>query len=1001
MNGECANKYSCVPFIEVTMSFPERRRPSGCVCGGSVCRMNSSDAEEPPFSLLTALPIELSLHFMSFLGLPSRLKLRVASKSLRTLASLTEGWAQLAHSMWWAAQRRPPIAMASSEWPGSHASSVVPACVHGATLADCCARVVPWPRAFSHCGLIARNRNLVVAAKLEEVGDPARVTFAAVNYGTLSLSTLGIADTPYPHQHPSGQHRAAAPRNPLPFSTPATALGAPKSWALRLTAYFEAQVITTGPGDHNEGGESGALSVGLVDSRFVEAIERRVAKSSSVAAERQQQPQQPSVGSHSEDALSAPTIGHVDAYELEALFRSASEAPIHPDACCIFLEQTIKDSQMAEETTIPAEALRPSVEVALVVITNRRKERRTICQGHHGTARTSCGARTAPSSTSPSDGAQPFILGPDDTIGCGIDYVKGVAFFVLNGSRLLGADMPIDLSAQWHAAIGSHGSPRSLRANFGADTEAFSFDVLSHEAELWHDLHGRYALKELRKRNVEPSASFCAAFPNLRIGAKGSRSGDAGRNTSPSCAVPFASSSAAATAAASTSTHIGFSAGAVASMAAATAHANSGEGMEDQQPSWSDVVDSYLEPWLVRQLDAAARVAQQQGRLCRSRSKASVRLAEARRPGSSTASADGKKGNEARVRSKASGGSGAGRLEGDASRDWYEWASYECSTQGSSRIALILSALLPPEEVDACSLRLLAHGVTVREVLSRVWPAGDSEAAAAAKPSADGLSSLLRLAGYPLGQRQRLVSRMQAHPPPASPACRTRATQLALPAGVKPSPQKLPVDLVDAADAEDAPTAGASSSSPRTSGEPCYRQPPPSHGFVDFRVTVTDPHRIGPDCFLVVHSRLMDWGQKGWTATLRPTGDAAELRWRPPQPLSARAACGSGGGGSGRGRRGVGPIAEASGVNTRVFVGCWGGHVPEFRRQPVPAGVHKFVLALSGKEDGYGGWLRALHKDAGEPDASVTVRSGETSVVEMRLTIGDPDLGPATSIVER
>ena len=83
---------------------------------------------------------------------------------------------------------------------------------------------------------------------------------------------------------------------------------------------------------------------------------------------------------------------------------------------------------------------------------------------------------------------------------------------------------------------------------------------------------------------------------------------------------------------------------------------------------------------------------------------------------------------------------------------------------------------------------------------------------------------------------------------------------------------------------------------------------------------------------------------------------------------------------------------------SRVFVGSWGGHVPDFARQPVPLGTHSFVLALSGKQDDYGGWLRALHKEARLPDASVTVKAGETTVVELRLTIGDPTTGPPTRI---
>ena len=49
-----------------------------------------------------------------------------------------------------------------------------------------------------------------------------------------------------------------------------------------------------------------------------------------------------------------------------------------------------------------------------------------------------------------------------------------------------------------------------------------------------------------------------------------------------------------------------------------------------------------------------------------------------------------------------------------------------------------------------------------------------------------------------------------------------------------------------------------------------------------------------------------------------------------------------------------------------------------------------FVLAISGKDDDYCGWARALHKEAGAQDGCVHVTPGETTVVELRLAIGPP-----------
>ena len=83
-------------------------------------------------------------------------------------------------------------------------------------------------------------------------------------------------------------------------------------------------------------------------------------------------------------------------------------------------------------------------------------------------------------------------------------------------------------------------------------------------------------------------------------------------------------------------------------------------------------------------------------------------------------------------------------------------------------------------------------------------------------------------------------------------------------------------------------------------------------------------------------------------------------------------------------------LRESPGAFDGIFVGSWGGHVPDFTRQPVPVGRHRFVLAISGDADNYGGWARALHKEAKVQDSCVYVASGQTTIVELRLTIGPP-----------
>ena len=402
---------------------------------------------------------------------------------------------------------------------------------------------------------------------------------------------------------------------------------------------------------------------------------------------------------------------------------------------------------------------------------------------------------------------------------------------------------------------------------------------------------------------------------------------------------------------------------AAAAVAAAAAFGDQARdaGGRDTGATWAHVISAYLEPWLVRQLDAAARAAAvRPGAAARRMTRAAAARA-ARENEGGTNGRDG-----APCVKGASLGNLAWSDEGEEEEEEGEEDYDVLDTQpqpASSRLSMLLAALLPPEEIEACALRLLAHGVTVRDVQARAWPRGST------RPSPAGLHLILRLAGYAVGRRQRIVSRMHMGPPPPLPRPR------------KPRPRPPPVPTV--------PPAPNPLLKPPPPPRPVQAVNPSSPGFVDFRVSVTNPHHIDADAFLIVQSALRNWGTQGWTATLRPTDRASELRWRPsgaggtgpgPGPLR-RAPTGDVGAGAGAG--------DGEGSSSRLFVGSWGGHVPDFARQPVPCGLHKFVLAISGKADDYGGWARALHKEAGIPDGSVWVRPGETSVVELRLTIGE------------
>ena len=99
----------------------------------------------------------------------------------------------------------------------------------------------------------------------------------------------------------------------------------------------------------------------------------------------------------------------------------------------------------------------------------------------------------------------------------------------------------------------------------------------------------------------------------------------------------------------------------------------------------------------------------------------------------------------------------------------------------------------------------------------------------------------------------------------------------------------------------------------------------------------------------------MDWGRRGWTATLRPRDEA--------RATAGEACC---------------------------FIGAWGAHAPDFTRAAVAPGMREVVLALSGEDDGYNGWGRALHKEAGQPNEHVEVNGGQTTTVHFHLTIGPP-----------
>ena len=62
------------------------------------------------------------------------------------------------------------------------------------------------------------------------------------------------------------------------------------------------------------------------------------------------------------------------------------------------------------------------------------------------------------------------------------------------------------------------------------------------------------------------------------------------------------------------------------------------------------------------------------------------------------------------------------------------------------------------------------------------------------------------------------------------------------------------------------------------------------------------------------------------------------------------------------------------------------------RERERAAGRREVVLALSGEADHYHGWGQALHERAGVPNDFVRVVEGQTTTVELMLTVGPPTL---------
>ena len=546
---------------------------------------------EEGFSLPHMLPVELQLLVLEHLGLEERMVLRLVSKALRTLMSRPEGWSQLAWKMW--ADRQPTGTLQGCDNSAEGyfgQPQVVPEWLSSATLVDICARTVPWPSCLSIAGVFAtagvasaeaimlhRNMWQAVGAEIELATgglDTRMGLFVGTSMDLLAhvprLLAVLIADAPFPQMVGADDTMGGGrPSAPLPFTTPAQALGVPRGWALRLTAYYELTLLSAAP-------SRGAFYLGLVD----ESVSTTVASLSRAPWE---------VGGQVETSST-----------VAGAFCGAARGGI-------FLCHT---ATPADGAANPAATSRDErVEVALTWCSMGRQQRRVLSEGL----------------TSGNDGgggsaAPPLRFQKGDGVGVCIDYSSATCFWTHNGARLGNASLPIPLTSEWRPAIGASATI-SIRANFGtragglsrgdglhvsgsgggvratgghsrrpADspwrrrvlarlaaareaaidgTAPFAFDVLQYEISIWHELHSTHSMKLLFEDTygsaIPAARGSCAAFrpsprPSQRVAL-------AGADTQHPSGWPWA-----------------------------------------PEATWAHTVECHLEPWLAQQFQGPSRL---------------------------------------------------------------------------------------------------------------------------------------------------------------------------------------------------------------------------------------------------------------------------------------------------------------------------------------------------------------------------------------------------------
>jgi hypothetical protein len=490
-------------------------------------------------SILLALPLDLQLEVILPLTVRERMSLRATCRKMRALTSQPEGWAALAHTLWTNRTRVP----ASGAYCAP-AAAILPAVLVGATLVDACARAPPsWPSrlvgSMHMCdsGLVVDGSwgvggaDSIPCEGIGDVdgfgvgGDGLDVTFAAPTtpLHDLSPTAFAMADAAFPTIRIDGTPAAAAaatpssgpvaappvpvgqalsesgagdprpppPRAALPFCTPAWSLGPSArsaelqrpSWALRLTAHFEA-CLTSDPSQRGA-----SVCVGLVASEVSRGAHTLAAFSTAMAG--------------GGGGGGAGAGGHAAALHASVAYASLSAAVRGARRGGFFVE--FKTAAAVQEERLraapPADGAPPPVVAALMWHgTSSQQQRRRLDDVPLG------GLRVG------------------DTLGVCIDFVSATVFFTHNGDALSGASLPISIATEWTPAVAATGCA-SVRMNFGSElgagggacalapvgavgapsergggarrAAAFAFDVLRFETSLWTEMSGTFAMRAL------------------------------------------------------------------------------------------------------------------------------------------------------------------------------------------------------------------------------------------------------------------------------------------------------------------------------------------------------------------------------------------------------------------------------------------------------------------------------------------------------------------------